>query len=105
MKHRLWFFSFWLTLTATAQPVPDLYQGADLQLGEKLIAENQCVACHIRNVGGKGDAIYRPAGRVNSLGALRGQVEACNTMLNLGLFPEEVTSISAVLNRDHYHFK
>jgi hypothetical protein len=25
--------------------------------------------------------------------------------LNLGLFPEEVTSVAAVLNRDHYKFK
>jgi hypothetical protein len=38
-------------------------------------------------------------------GFLRGMVEQCNTELNLGLFPEEVTSIGAVLNRDHYRFK
>jgi len=31
-------------------------------------------------------------------------VEQCNTELNLGLFPEEVTSVAAVLNRDHYRF-
>jgi hypothetical protein len=105
MKPFFFAMSGWIAVNAFAQAVPALYQGADLPLGEKLIAENQCDACHIRNVGGNGDAIYRPAGRVNSLGALRGQVEACNTMLNLGLFPEEVTSISAVLNRDHYRFK
>lgn len=105
MKHLLLILSCWVALAATAQTLPDLYLGADLKLGEKLITESQCNACHIRNVGGNGFAIYRPAGRVNSLGALRGQVEACNTMLNLALFPEEVTSISAVLNRDHYHFK
>lgn len=100
------FASSVLVATATlAQEMPALYQGADLGLGEKLIADNQCDACHIRNVGGDGNGIYRPAGRVNSLGLLRGQVEACNTVLNLALFPEEVTSISAVLNRDHYHFR
>lgn len=87
------------------QGVPTLYQGADLKLGEKLIADNKCEACHQQKVGGNGSAIYRPTGRVNSLGALRGQVEACNQMLNIGLFPDEVTSISAVLNRDHYRFK
>ncbi len=32
-------------------------------------------------------------------------VEGCNTQMNLGLFPEEVTAIAAVLNRDHYRFK
>lgn len=102
---------FYLTLwamacmVAQAQDIPPLYQGADLKLGEKLMADNKCAACHQRNVGGDGSAIYRPAGKVNSLGALRGMVEACNQQLNIGLFPDEVTSISAVLNRDHYRFK
>jgi hypothetical protein len=92
-------------VNAQAQLIPELYQGADLKQGEKLIADNKCIACHQRNVGGDGNAIYRPAGKVNSLGALRGMVEACNQQLNIGLFPDEVTSISAVLNRDHYRFK
>jgi hypothetical protein len=104
MKHFIFALSVWVA-AAQAQEIPALYEGADLALGEKLIADNQCDACHIRNVGGDGNGIYRPAGRVNSLGLLRGQVEACNTVLNLALFPEEVTSISAVLNRDHYRFR
>jgi hypothetical protein len=28
-------------------------------------------------------------------------VEQCNTELNLGLFPQEVDAVAAVLNRDH----
>lgn len=92
-------------LAAQAQEIPALYQGADLKLGEKLIADNQCSACHQKNVGGDGSAIYKPTGKVNSAGALRGMVDACNLQLNLGLFPDEVNSISAVLNRDHYRFK
>lgn len=91
--------------SASAQPVPALYQGADLKLGEKLMADNKCAACHQQKVGGDGSAIYKPAGRLNSPGLLRGMVEQCNTELNLGLFPEEVNSISAVLNRDHYRLK
>lgn len=82
-----------------------LYKDADLPLGEKLLREHRCAACHSRQVGGDGSAIFRPAGRINSPGLLRGMVEQCNTELNLSLFPEEVTSISAVLNRDHYRFK
>ena len=97
--------SLWVSVSAVAGAVPDLDQGADLKLGEQLIAEHKCTACHQRKVGGDGHAIYRPAGRINNLGALRGMVEACNQELNLGLFPEDVTSISAVLNRDHYRFK
>jgi len=94
-----------LSATVCANDVPALYEGADLQVGEELMAEHQCTACHQRKFGGDGSAIYRPAGKVNSLSALRGMVDACNLELKLTLFPEEVTSISAVLNRDHYRFK
>jgi len=93
-----------LPVWAIAQIHP-LYEGADLRLGEKLISDNQCSACHARNVGGDGNAIYRPTGRINTPGSLRGMVEYCNAQLNLGMFPEEVNSISAVLNRDYYRFK
>lgn len=88
--------------SAWAQPVPALYSGADLAQGEKLIQEHKCVACHQQKVGGNGSSIYKPTGRINTLGLLRGMVEQCNTQLNLGLFPDEVTSVAAVLNRDHY---
>ncbi|MBP9954746.1 MAG: hypothetical protein KBF22_09765, partial [Ottowia sp.] len=77
---------------------------ADLKLGEKLIAENKCSECHAKKWADAGNAIYRPKGRINTAGLLRGMVEQCNTELNLGLFPEEVTSVAAVLNRDHYRF-
>lgn len=88
---------------ARAQP-PALFKDADLALGEKLIAEHRCSACHIRKVGGDGSAIYRPQGRINTPGALRGMVDYCSNELNLGLFPEEVTAVAAVLQRDHYRF-
>ncbi len=91
-------------MVAAAQAAA-LFQGADLALGEKLIAENKCTACHIRRVGGDGSAIYRPQGRINTAGALRGMVDYCSTELNLGLFPEEVTAVAAVLDRDHYRFE
>lgn len=99
----------WLALlaasigTATAQ-TPALFREADLELGQKLIAEHKCATCHARKVGGDGSAIYRPKGRIQNPGALRGMVDLCSTELNLGLFPEEVTAVAAVLNRDHYRF-
>ncbi len=97
---------FLLSLVAASAgaQVPALYQGADLKLGEKLLTDGKCVACHQQKVGGDGSAIYRPAGRVNTPSALISMVERCSTELNLGLFPEEVTAIAAVLNRDHYRF-
>ncbi len=84
---------------------PKIFQDADLKLGEKLIVDNKCTECHASKVVGDGSAIYKPKGRVNAPGVLRGMVEQCNTELNMGLFPEEVTAIAAVLNRDHYRFK
>lgn len=107
MIRNAWVFTALVSATgsvAVAQ-VPSLFVGADLQLGEQLIAEHQCVACHQRKVGGDGSAIYKPAGRIGTPGFLRGMVEQCNMELNLGLFPEEVTAVAAVLNRDHYRFK
>ncbi len=93
-------FSF----TAAAQ-VPEIFKDADLKLGEKLIAENKCNQCHALKWSDDGKAIYRPKGRINTPSLLRGMVDQCSIQLNLSLFPEEVTAIAAVLNRDHYHFK
>lgn len=80
------------------------YPGADLALGEKLLHAHKCADCHVRNVGGDGSAIYRPKGRISTPAALETMVEMCNTQLNLGLFPEDVLSVAAVLQRDHYRF-
>lgn len=104
MKLTLVSFALWVAASAVSAQVPDLYKGADLQLGEQLLVQHKCTSCHVGKVGGDGSAMYKPQGRINSLGALRGMVEACDQALNVGLFPEEVNSISAVLNRDHYHF-
>ncbi len=81
-----------------------IFRGADLALGEQLIREHQCVQCHASRVGGDGSSIFRPTGQVNTAGLLRGMVEQCNATLNFQMFPEEVTAVAAVLNRDHYKF-
>jgi hypothetical protein len=84
---------------------PAIFLGADMKLGAQLIREHQCAICHVNKVGGNGDAIYKPLGRIQTPALLRGMVEHCNTELNLSLFPEEVTAVAAVLSRDHYRFK
>jgi cytochrome c553 len=94
-----------LILSPAWAQVPALFIGADLQLGEKLIAQHDCAACHLLKVPGDGTAIYKPQGKINTPSALNSMVEYCNTELNLGLFPDEVTAVAAVLNRDHYHFR
>jgi hypothetical protein len=83
----------------------EIFKGADLTLGENLLREHDCAACHQRRVGGDGSAIFKPQGRISTPGALRGMVEYCNTQLGLTLFPEEVLAMAAVLQRDHYRFK
>ena len=106
--------AFALTVAAACATVPAvmraqsgaaIFDGADLALGERLIREHRCAECHSTKVPGDGSAIYRPKGRINAPGALRGMVEQCNTQMNLGMFPDEVTAVAAVLNRDHYRFK
>ncbi len=94
---------FLVALPAQAQVSP-LFKDADLALGQKLIVELKCSECHARRVGGDGRAIYRPLGKINTPGLLRGMVDYCSTELNLGLFPEDVTAVAAVLDRDHYRF-
>lgn len=94
-----------LISSVAAQSVPEIFRGADLVLGSRLFKEHRCNECHARQVGGDGSAIYRPTGRINTPGALRGMVEQCNTQMNLGMFPEDVNAVAALLNRDNYHFK
>lgn len=94
-----------LAWASAAMAQPAIFKEADYKLGEKLIAENKCVACHVSKVGGDGSAIYKPSGRINTAAFLRGMVEQCNTQLSMGMFPEDVNSVAAVLNRDHYKFK
>jgi hypothetical protein len=83
---------------------PAIFKEADYKLGAELIVTHRCAECHTRRVGGDGSDIYNPRGRINTPGFLRGMVEQCSSQLNLGLFPEEVTAIAAVLNRNHYKF-
>ncbi|MEP6557151.1 MAG: hypothetical protein ABJB17_01620 [Burkholderiales bacterium] len=94
-----------LATGAAGQTPSAIFKDADLALGKQLLKQNRCTECHIQKVGGDGSAIYRPKGRINTPGLLRGMVEQCNTQLGLSLFPEEVTAMAAVLNRDHYHFE
>ncbi len=93
------------SMAAPTLAQPAIFKDADYKLGEQLIADNKCSACHQRREGGDGSSIYKPQGRINSPAFLRGMVEYCNTQLNLGFFPEEVSAVAAVLNRDHYKFK
>ncbi len=93
------------TSASPAASTPAVFRDADLALGAQLLQTHRCSECHSRKVGGDGSANYRPQGRISMPGALRSMVELCSTELNLQLFPEEVTAVAAVLNRDQYRFR
>ena len=89
---------------ASNAATPAEFRGADLALGEQLIREHRCASCHTRLVGGDGNAIYRPKGRISRAAALLSMVEVYSVELKLQLFPEDIQAIAAVLQRDHYRF-
>jgi len=89
---------------AASARAPELFLDAGLKLSDELIREHRRAECHTRKVGGDGSAIHRPGGKINTPGALRGVVDCSSTELELGLFPEGVTAVAAVLQRDHYRF-
>ena len=104
MKFFLFTLIFMCASASLAQQ-HSLFKDADHLLGEKLMADNKCEECHKRRVGGDGSDIYKPKGRINTAGTLRGMVEYCNTELNLGFFPEDTAAVAAALNKRYYKFK
>jgi hypothetical protein len=88
---------------ATAQTAP--FASGDAKSGAAM-HEKDCVACHVRRLGGDGSAMYtRAERRVTSPAKLRAQVAACNTELGAGYFPEEEEHLAAYLNLQYYKFK
>jgi len=73
--------------------------------GKKLVDEKKCEICHNNLTMGDARAVYlRKDRKVTTLAKLKAQVAACNTQLNLGLFPEEEEHIAAYLDREYYKF-
>ena len=89
-----------LTALATAAilTVTQTVLATDINQGKSLTQEN-CVSCH-------DDSIYtREERRVNSMDALRAQVQRCEANLNLTWFPEEVDAVIEYLNTSYYNFQ
>ena len=93
-----------MLLAALLSPLPSLAAGDAVQ-GEKLVAEKKCETCHHNKTMGDAKAIYlRKDRRVTSLEKLKAQVAACNSELNLQLFPDEEEHIVAHLDKTYYKF-
>lgn len=73
--------------------------------GRKLVAQHKCEACHHNKTMGDAKAVYlRKDRRVTTIEKLKAQVTACNTELNIGLFPEDEEHVVAYLDDAYYRF-
>ena len=71
--------------------------------GQKLVQQHKCETCHESKVYGPPGSIYtRKDRKVTTWSKLRSQVQACNTMLNSGLFPDDEEHIATYLNEAYY---
>lgn len=71
--------------------------------GQKLVQQHKCEACHESKVYGPPGSIYtRKDRKVTTWSKLKSQVQACNTMLNIGLFPDDEEHIATYLNEAYY---
>lgn len=76
---------------------------AEVSEGQRLVQKHKCENCHESKVYGPAGSIYlRKDRKVTSWSKLKSQVQACNTMLNAGLFPEDEEHIAAYLNEAYY---
>ena len=84
-----------LPLAVTASP--------DAREGQRLVQEHKCESCHEQKVYGPPGSIYtRKDRKVTSWEKLKAQVAGCNTMLNVGLFPDDEEHVSKHLNDTWY---
>lgn len=78
----------------------------DAAQGKKLVEEKRCEICHHNRTLGDAKAVYlRKDRKVTSWEKLKAQVAACNSELNLQLFPDEEEHIAEYLNRTYYKFR
>ena len=79
-------------------------QAADAERGKSLHDEN-CTRCHISMMGGDGSGIYtREDRRIESLPALRKQVNRCKDSLGAPWPPDQIDDLVLYLNQTFYHF-
>ena len=89
---------------AAAQTQPAPFKAGDAEAGRKLV-DKDCVSCHAAKFAGDPDMMYKRADRrVKTPAQLLAQVQACNTNLGKGYFPDEEEHIAAYLNRSFYKF-
>ena len=77
---------------------------ADIARGKSLHDDN-CVECHVSIQGGDGSGIYtRPDHRIDSLPALRSQVNRCKNSMGVSWPEDQIDDVVAYLNSMYYKF-
>lgn len=80
----------------------------EIETGRRLLTENDCNgSCH-RSHAPDDDpsSLYtRSTSKVQSRAELTRQVEFCVSQLGSMIFPEDIGSLVAALDHDHYHFE
>lgn len=77
---------------------------ADPARGQHL-HDKHCIACHAKQYGGDGSAIYLRTDRlIHDRQALEKRVATCNKMTGAGLSANDEQDIGAYLQQRFYHF-
>jgi len=98
-------FALIATCSLALAQAPAAFGKGDAKIGAAM-HDKDCVACHVRRVGGDGTHMYtRPDRRVTTPAQLKAQIAVCNAELGAGYFPEEEDHVAAYLNLRHYKLK
>ena len=101
MRHLLLLSALLIAVSAQAAP----FEKGDANKG-KVLADKQCVACHVSMYKGDGSSVYTRADRkVKNPVQLATRVAGCNANTGAGWFPEDEVDVSAYLNKTYYKFK
>ncbi len=93
-----------LSLAISAQAEPFAKGNADN--GKKLFEQNQCNRCHIKIVGGDGNAIFTNADhKVRNPQQMVEQFQMCSANIGVTLSKQDEQDLGAYLNKRFYHFK
>lgn len=77
---------------------------SDVNRGKSLHDDN-CIECHVSIQGGDGSGIYTRADRrIDSLPALRSQVNRCKNSMGVSWPQDQIDDVVAYLNSMYYKF-
>lgn len=65
----------------------------------ELMSDVNCDTCH------QAEFYQREDRKATTIAKLNSWVEGCNTTLDVGWFPEDVSDVAAYLNKEYYHLK